>query len=309
MRNNYLSLLIPVAVVLTGTYQVKAAPEKTASQNYLKTVALPRYGEPAERSQAEMLRVVNAHNHRLTENPAAKNRNRIVYVDGPERYKPVNFPVAPNTKVLDGSGRAMGQLAPGVRTVEINFGQHKQIGGEDHVMVFAARMAEAVTGTGWIAASALLPSPERSQFAAELAMNVANTPAIGDAPKTYQVACGPVDGWDDGRLKILPKVNDKRNRHEAASDYVARPGGVCYLLTSLPGHGGVATDILSNGATFVPAAGMPRVEIPLYLPTDSTSGERSAWSSGRLPHEMEFRYGRVGKRYGWIASADLKSPR
>lgn len=299
------SILVLAIMAVGGEYPNSGMTDITASQNYLKHISLPRDGEPANSAQSELERIVSAHNQRLTENPASKNRNRIVYLSGPDQYKPVAFPVAPNTVVVDGSGRTIGFIASGSPTAEINFGQHKLITGEDHVMAFAVRTAGSGAVTGWIAASALLPSAERSQFARELAMNVADTPALGDAPETYRVVCGATGEWDEGRLKILPNVDDRRNRHEAASDYVARPGGVCYLLTSLPGHGGVAADILSNGATFVPAAGMPHVEVPLYLPTDSTSSERDAWNAGELPHNMEFRYGRVGVRYGWIASADL----
>ena len=299
-------ILMPSTLLFTGTCSVYGAPARTTSQNYLKSVNLPREGEPAKSSQTELERVVSKHNQTLTENPAAKNRNRIVYVNGPDQYKPVRFPVAPNTAVVDGSGRLMGHLAPDVHTVEINFGQHKLIDGKDHVMAFSTRTKENGGVTGWIAASALLPSTVRSQFASELAMNVEDTSEQGDAPESYRVRCGPTSKWGDGRLKVRAKVDDRREKHIAATDYVARPGGVCYLLTSLPRHGGVATDILSNGAKFVPDAGVPRVELPLYLPVDSTNGERNAWGAGKLPHEMEFRYGRVGKRYGWIASADLR---
>jgi hypothetical protein len=266
---------------------------------------LPRDGESTNNSQSELELIVSAHNQRLTQNPAAKNRNRIVYLTGSDQYKAVRFPVAPSTVVVDGMGKTMGHLASIDPKVEINFGQHKSIVGKDHVMVFAAQTAGSGAVTGWIPASALLPSPERSQFAQELSMNVAGTAALGDAPETYQVLCGAAEPWDAGRLKILPNVEDRLNKHEAASDYVERPGGFCYLLTSLPGHGGVATDTLSSGVIFVPAAGIPHVDVPLYLPADSTYSERDAWSAGRLPHKMEFRYGRVGTRYGWIATADL----
>jgi hypothetical protein len=300
------SILVLLVLAVGSEFPLGKIQDKTASQNYREYVALPRAGETANSSQTELEEIVSAHNQRLTQNPAPKNRNRIVYLNGPNQYKSVTFPVAPNTLVVDGMGKTMAYLPSGNPKVEINFGQHKMIASEDHVMVFAAQTAGSGPVTGWIAASALLPSTERSQFAKELSMNVTGTPALGDAPETYQVLCGAAEDWNAGRLKILPNVDDRRNRHEAASDYVARPGGFCYLLTSLPGHGGVATDTLSNGVTFVPAAGMPHVEVPLYLPADSTSSERDAWVAGNLPHQMEFRYGRVGARYGWIASADLR---
>jgi hypothetical protein len=295
-----------IAMVLASGYQRSETSARVLSQNYLKSLALPRDGESKNSDQGELDRVVGAHNQTLTENPAAKNRNRIVYLDGPQQYKAVSFPVAEKTAVVDGNGRTMGHLAAGVRTTELNFGQHKLFDGEDHVMAFSIRTEESGTVTGWIATSALLPSSQRSQFAAELAMSVADGPEQGDSPERYVVACAAADKWGSGRLKVRANVDDRRDKHMAATDYVVRPGGVCYLLTSLAGHGGVATDILSDGVAFVPAAGMPRVETPLYLPTDATRSERDDWNTGKLPHEMEYRYGRVGTRYGWIPSPDLR---
>lgn len=277
----------------------------TTSKNYLNSVLLPHDGEPAKTVQTELERVVSKHNQGLTENPALKNRNRIVFLDGPERYQPVPFPIAPDTEVVDGNGRLIGHSASDTQTTEINFGQHKQIGGKDYVMAFSLETTEAGTVTGWIKATALLPSPLRSQFATVLAMDVRNTSEAGDAPVSYRIKCASPDQWGDGRIKVRANVDDRHEKHMAATDYVERPGRVCYLLTCLPGHGGVATDILSDGETFVPDAGVPRAGIPLYLPVDSTNGEREAWNEDKLPHEMEFRYGRVGQRYGWIPSADL----
>lgn len=300
-----MSHLILPALVLASAYRIYGEPAGAASHNYLKSVTLPRDGESAKTTQTGLEQVVSKHNQALIENPAAKNRNRIVYLDGPDRYKPVNFPVAPGTAVVEGSGKLMGHLTPEVQTVEINFGQHKRIGGEDHVMAFSTKTTEAGAVTGWIKASALLPSPLQSQFAKVLAMDVRNTLEAGDAPMVYQMRCASPNQWGDGRIKVRANVDDRHEKHMSATDYVERPGEVCYLLTSLPGHGGVATDILSDGDTFVPDAGVPRAEIPLYLPVDSTDSEREAWNKGKLPHEMEFRYGRVGQRYGWIPSADL----
>jgi hypothetical protein len=300
------SMLLISAITVGSSNAVSAIQGPLISQNYRETINLPRAGDSTSGTHSDLEQIVSAHNQHLTQNPAAKNRNRIVYPTGPDQYKAVRFPVAPNTVVIDGTGKTMGHLPAQDPKVEINFGQHKSIAGEDHVMVFAAQTAGSGPVTGWIAESALLPSPERSQFAQELSMNVGDTPALGDAPETYQVLCGAAEPWNAGRLKILPNVDDRLNKHEAASDYVIRPGGFCYLLTSLPGHGGVAGDTFSDGVLFIPAAGMPHVNVPLYLPKDSTSAERDAWNAGKLPHEMEFRYGRVGTRYGWIASTDLR---
>ena len=315
----YLTRSAAVLGLLLGTAAIcHGQSTMTSSNNYLESVELPRWAGPGEApdlpSQTALERAVTAHNRQMAENPAAKNRNRIVYFNDPRQYRPVQFPVKAATAVMDGAGRVLGYLAPEVHTVELNFGQRKRIGDQDCVMVFAALIKGSGAGsregaTGWIAENALLPSPERTQFAKELATDVHDTAETGDAPEHDRVECGDPAEWESGRLKIMPRVNDSKEKHMAATDYVRRPSGVCYLLSRLPGHGGVAGDTLSDGAEFVPDAGVPRAEVPLYLPTDATAEERAAWESGKLPHRMEFRYGRTGsrygRRYGWIASADL----
>jgi hypothetical protein len=273
---------------------------------YKEAVVLPRAGDQPQTTSTECALRASKHNQALSENPSGKRRNRIVYVDGPTPYTAVKFPVAERTPVVAGNGKILGFLASSVYGVEINFGQHKTIRGNDHVMAFATRLSVVGAASGWIALSALLPSPLRTQFASVLAMDVQNTPELGDAPEQAKVVCDRPSNWGDGRLKVGPGVDDRKNKHSAATDYVRRPGGACYLLTNLPGHGGVAADILLDGDLFVPDAGVPRVWVPLYLPADTTDREQKDWDAEKLPHRMAFRYGRVGQRYGWIASADLR---
>jgi hypothetical protein len=276
-----------------------------SDKDYLKTLVLAVGSSSTTANDLGLELAVSKHNRTLTENPAAKNRNRIVYLDGPNQFRPVQFPVEPAASVMDGDGRILGHIAPDVTSVEINFGQHKLFNGRDHIIAFAVPTSELGTVTGWIPTKALLPSVELSKFDKEMRIDVRDTPERSDAPEVYKIKCGSPAAWNVVRLKVMPNIADRREKHVAASDYVARPTGVCYLLTSLPGHGGVAADILADGDRFVPDAGVPRVRIPLYLPTDKTDSEARAWRDGSVPHEMEFRYGRVGNRFGWIAVANL----
>ena len=104
--------------------------------------------------------------------------------------KQYSLPSRPHTLIVDGEGNPMGYIPSGNPTVQLNFGQHKRILGEDDVMVFAAQTTTSNGVTGWIPESALLPSTARSQFAKELAMIVADTSALGDAPEKDRVRCG-----------------------------------------------------------------------------------------------------------------------
>jgi hypothetical protein len=298
-------LRVFVLAAFCGLFGAASYATDVLSSNYRQQIMLPRDGAKSSSTPTDLELAVAAHNKKLTENPAPKNRNRIVYLRGPNQYKPVLFPVAKNAPLMDGQGRVLGHLASNVYGIEINFGQHKQINGQECAMAFSANTAEMGPMTGWIALKDIVSSPQRSEYASVLALDVANTPDHGDAPQSFIVSPAHADKWGAGRLKVRAHVDDTRDKHVAAADYVKRPGSLCYLLTSLPGHGGVATDILSSGVVFVPAAGVPRANIPLYLPLAPTVAERRAWDIGAWPHSMEFTYGRVGDRYGWIANANL----
>lgn len=299
--------LIPALASATTTPSPAAQQATPASENYRLVVPLPPPPSEQKAPLTALQKIVLEHSSAIDKNPASGNRDRVVYIHGPQHNKPVDFPVRSGAKVVAGDGRQLGHLAADVRTVHLNFGQLKLIGGKLHVLVFAAPTVETGGATGWIAYADLLPSPELSQFKPVLAINADNKPDHGDAPTTFRVACADPAAWGEGLLKIVPNVDEAREKHEAATDYVDRPGvHVCYLLLTLPRHGGVATDVLSNGNTFVPAAGVPRVNVPLYLPMSPTRDEQQKWDSRTWPHVMEFVYGRVGNRYGWIPSADLK---
>lgn len=281
----------------------------SASTNYQKVVALPPAEGERHSALSALQKVVLTHSIGTAKNPANGNRDRVVYVRGPYKNHPVLFPVASGAAVVAGDGRLLGHLDPSVHAVSLNFGQLKIIAGKLHVLAFATRTAEVGGVTGWISYHALLPSHELSQSKWIIAINANNGPDGGDAPQSFQVACADPAAWGDGLLKIVPNVDEAVEQHESATDYVDRPTDkVCYLLLSLPRHGGVATDVLSHGNIFIPSAGVPRVDVPLYVPKWPTRAEQKKWDTREWPHVMQFVYGRVGNRYGWIASADLKTP-
>jgi hypothetical protein len=301
----------PFLIVLVAlcTPPLSAAAQGTNTsheQNYKQIVSLPRDGEKTANTGVDLDKIVARHNRTLTENPAKRNRNRIVRMTPPDQYEPVKFPIEHGAVLFDGAGKAIGSLDDSVHSVQINFGQRKRIGSADYLYAFSTRVKDVGQLSGWIPESALSQSTESRENAALLKMDVHNQPDGGDAPERYRVVGDTAAHWAFDRLKVDPKIDGRTNKHVCASDYVTRPGNIVYLLYSLPRHGGVATDSISIGAEFIPAAGVPRVLLPLYLPTDAMSAEQQAWDGKSLPHEMEFVYGRVGDRYGWIAATDIK---
>ena len=217
------------------------------------------------------------------------------------------------TFLYDGNGLPRGPVLSD--STMVNFGMRKKIGGENYVYAFAVGFDAGTehAGSGWV---------KESQLAAPLKMPTVNTPAspYGDSSKKYKLVGAPGDLY--GHLKVGKGVLTREN--VAASDYLTRAGGVVNMLFSLPGHGGVSNDTFAVGPkaaelaaaarangvavkdhalTFIPAKGVPTVKIPLYVPKDATDADRAMLA--RHP-TMEFVYGRIGDRHGWVAVDNLK---
>jgi hypothetical protein len=287
-----------------------------ASSHYKQTVALPRAGHAAP-PQSQRLQEIVAHlsGYMRPHHADLGNRNRIVHVRGPDAGKEIEFPIRTGVAMLDGNGVSRGQLLSDA--VKINYGQRKVItpaGGRPatYVYVIGASVREnghTLSASGWVPLSALKDSSAKRHYQADLAAVVAHGPHGGDAPEAYTIDGGVSKLAHYGDLKVNPGPHGAGvPRHErlAASDYLERPGHAVNLLYSLPGHGGASTDTFKTGNPFVPSAGVPRASVPLYLPAHATAAERAAWRDGTLPHTMDFVYGRVGDRYGWIAADALK---
>ena len=78
--------------------------------------------------------------------------------------------------------------------------------------------------------------------------------------------------------------------------YLLRPGGVVNLLYSLPGMGGVSNDtyeVEHRAVIFRRSRGVPLLEVPYY--------DGSAPAGSAPAGYMQFVYGHVGARYGWVA--------
>jgi hypothetical protein len=192
------------------------------------------------------------------------------------------FPIKRGTHLFDGKGHDRGVIDR--RGVKINYGQRKRIRGRRYVYAFATHMwspSGPMAASGWIRESRLKGHPL-------VRMPTIKAPRSpnGDGAR-YRITGG--DPAKYGDLKVNPHV--PRTKREAASDYLVRPGGMVTLLYNLPHKGGVSTDTLPVGGTFVRARGVKAVHIHLYPPD----------SGKRLERSLAFVYGRVGKRNGWIA--------
>jgi hypothetical protein len=191
--------------------------------------------------------------------------------------------IAPGTHLYDGAGNDRGVIAD--ERVPFNYGQRTSFGGAPHLYAFAVRLMSS-TASGWIPESALLDGPLTSMPTID-----APRPPRGDRASTWMVTGGTAaihERLESRRIKVAPNID--RHARVAATDYLRRAGDVVNLCYNLPGVGGVATDTVPVGSTFVRAAGVRAARVRLYWP-----------ESRRRYGRMTFVYGRVDDRYGWIS--------
>jgi hypothetical protein len=190
------------------------------------------------------------------------------------------WPLTAGTHLRDGSGTARGVVANS--QIQVNYGQLKFIDGFWHVFAFGVALTDGSHGSGWVRRANITDDRIRQMPDVH-----GRNPGMGDYDTVFHVTDAFTGMY--GTLKVVPNSS---SAHEAAADYLDR-GGVVYMLYSLPGVGGVATDALPIGATFRRARGVRAIDIPLYWP-GGTNRDSSRPT-------MRFVYGHSGSRYGWIA--------
>jgi hypothetical protein len=215
--------------------------------------------------------------------------NRIRQANGSELW-----PVTKGAPLHDGLGNVRGTLT--LSSAKVNFGQRRFIRNQWMVYVFATAIRSASNATqgasGWVPESAFA-QPFRQMPTID-----AMTPIGGASGPRYRVTGG--DNAAFGDAKVNPNV--KRDKNEAATDYLLRPGNVVNLLYALPGGGGVSNDTFPRGVTFVRATQVQPQRTRLYY-AESTR-------TYRIPF-LTFVYGRIEvpgqpDRYGWIALEALQ---
>lgn len=209
--------------------------------------------------------------------------NRVAHPDDP---KDCTFTIAPGTVMRDGKGTPRGTVTS--TQVKINYGQRKVLpDGQSAVYVWDA-VTDQGHQSGWIYESSLTES------LAFMPTVVAEDPGQGDYPRTWVVTGGSAQALAYYDQMVL--CADERPCGPVPNHYLVRPGGVMNIIYSLPGVGGVSNDTyLVDGAAlqFRRARGVPLLSIP-YYDKDSPAGSEPV---GR----MQFMYGHIGDRYGWVA--------
>jgi len=270
---------------------------------------------------------------------AKRNANRVTIAGGHEAY----FPIKQGSKVYatggDGRmveiGRNTGE-AVNNRSVRVNYGQRKVVDGVTYLYTLASgKTNEGNTVSGWIRL-ADFPRDARVRYREDGETHITSSTTAGFLQKgkplsrvvalregsaregvpadvrTYDQVQGSRFGDMARELKVVP---GSRERNEKMGDYLPKEAtNAINLLYNLPGYGGVATDTFvpaSDGSApqFVPAKGVARVRIPLYLPANAGQEMKQAWASGDLPRHAEFIYGSIEGRNGWIAQAALRPNR
>ena len=210
-------------------------------------------------------------------NQGAHNANRA---DDPQNGTD-HWPIKAGTTLHDGFGNVRGTVTD--HSVMINYGQRKIIGGLHYVYAFAVALDDGTHASGWIRSTAVKDDIASMPTVSD------KDPGHGDYQTVFTVTGGDPNAFGD--LKVDPNFTGE---HEAASDYLTRPGNVFNLLYNLPGVGGVTTDTLPIGAHFHRSLDVKAVEIALYHP-----------GGAKVAGHMMFVYGHVGSRYGWIAHEAL----
>jgi|GEM_PF-4096508 len=216
------------------------------------------------------------------DDPADPGANRLGH-----RYNlaDCHFNVRAGTVLHDGFGRARATVTdPSIR---INYGQRKALPG-GVTSVYAFTVATTIgAASGWVHESDVTES-----LAYMGTVNAAN-PGNGDYATPWRITGGttPVNAfYGDMVLHNTHKPCGHLPEH-----YLRRPGNVVNLLYALPGGGGVSNDTytIGTGDTFRRSLGVTVRQVPFY--------HRDAPLSSAPFGQMEFMYGHVNGRYGWIA--------
>ncbi len=238
------------------------------------------------------------------------------------------FPVKKGEhRLYDGTGVTRGKLADG--SVKLNYGQKKEIKGENYLYAFSTKIIvngskEATGASGWVKASAIQEGNEPqydTKFVKKMQM-----PTVNDTFTDYEITGGnPQEtiGQDEtGKIKykfgyagnggefiaykVLPKIPLDGNQNVASTDYLKRGDDVVNLGFNVAGVSNDTfrvndtTPLIFHRSSDKDATAV----IDLFYPKDA------AHDGEKIVGKMIFVYGYVntpgGKRWGWIPLGALK---
>jgi hypothetical protein len=195
------------------------------------------------------------------------------------------FNIASNTVLYDGFGNARGTVTDA--DVRINYGQRKRLpSGAVVVYVFAV-------GTTNGAASGWVREADVTESLSYMGTVNAQNPGNGDYVALWRLTGGPTPV--NAFYSDMVLHNTHRPCTHLPNHYLLRRGNVVNLLYNLPGMGGVADDTytVETGDVFRRSKDVLVKQIPFYHKDAPLNGEPFGY--------MEFMYGHVNGRYGWIA--------
>ncbi len=215
----------------------------------------------------------------------------------------VYFKVKPGTTVLDGySGRVRGTVLNPEQGVMVNVGSKRKVNGKPCFFGFSVK-TDMGGASGWIYEENVDDPEKMALYGDDFRIDLTPEAVVGDAPIQYRVVAADPKPWAE--LKVRSGIS--RAENVAVSDYLDRGDGTIYLLYALPYFGGFANDaIIGDGQPiFIPDAGVPRMVLKVFLPSDPIEADHIAYSDP-AKQQMEWVFGRIGECRGWIPVLDLE---
>lgn len=196
-----------------------------------------------------------------------------------------HFTIASNTVLYDGFGNTRGTVTDA--QIRINYGQRKKLPNGTVVVYAFAVKTENGYASGWVRES------DVTESLSHMGTVNAQNPGNGDYVALWRLTGGPTPV--NAFYSDMVLHNTHRPCTHLPEHYLLRRGNVVNLLYNLPGMGGVADDtyLVETGNVFRRSKDVALREIAFYH-------KDSALNSAPFGY-MQFQYGHVNGRYGWIA--------
>lgn len=272
---------LPLALLVTAA--ALACVQLDASR--VAAPAAPR--APTSPSLATSTTCDGAYNCKLPnpypcQDPADPGANRLAHQFNAQDCR---FALASGSVLYDGFGTARGTVTDA--QIRINYGQRKRLpNGTTVVYAFAV-------GTTNGAASGWVREADVTESLAYMSTETLASPGSGDYVAQWRITGGPLPVRAFYGDMVLH--NTHRPCTHYPTDYLLRRGNVVNELYNLPGMGGVSLDTYTAETpnVFRRSIGVALHPIPFYQ-------KDSPLNSAPFGY-MDFMYGHVNGRYGWIA--------